>query len=129
MAEFVQKLKQVSALTTAIFRMLFENPAALINNAQEKFRQKNYIPTSLNVPIPGLKASNATHLLEQGQLTLALQSIDAMGRIQRFFFRAQRRKIVGELELLNLPVRKLETAHQEPLCVVREKGQFAHFTS
>lgn len=121
MAEFVQKLKQASALTTAIIRMLFENPAALINNAQEKFRQKNYIPTSLNVPIPGLKASNATHLLEQGQLTLALQSIDAMGRIQRFFFRAQRRKIVGELELLNLPVRK--TGNSAPGALMRFQGK------
>lgn len=98
MNRLIWHLRSLSFLQSAAVRMLFESPSAFLNNAQEKLRQKGIFPASLTIKFPGVKSSCVDTLIYQGELSRALNSLEAQNGFSRIRLRAKRRKLVGQLK-------------------------------
>src|SRR5699024_2437224 len=98
MNKLIWHLRSLSFLQSAVVRMLFESPSAFLNNAQEKLRQKGIFPASLTIEFPGFRSSRVDTLIYQGELSRALDSLEAQNGFSRIRLRAKRRKLVGQLD-------------------------------
>lgn len=123
MTDLRWNLKIIALFSTAIWRMFFENPSALLNNIQEKLRQKGIISSSVVRRFEGFSSSKVSNSLSAGEPTQALRTFERLRPLSRLIFRAQKRSIKRQLALLDAHAisksrigdERVEDSPQEPI--------------